>query len=69
MKGRKMFKQFLQRIIDSENRIDAIDNVFYGTKFDDDGNIIEYGIDIAFQHDKITWKEHEMLLSLIQKMA
>lgn len=54
-----MFKKFIQRIIDSENREDAIDNAFYGSD----------GIDIAYQHEKITWKEHQMLLSIINKMA
>lgn len=51
-----MFKKFLQRIIDAKDREDAIDNVFYGTKFDDNGNITEYGIDIAYQHEKINGK-------------
>ena len=54
-----MFKKFLQRIIDSKNREDAVDNVFYG----------ENGIDIAFQMGKITWNEHQMLLAIIDKMA
>ena len=54
-----MFKKFIQRIIESENQQDAIDNVFYGAD----------GIDMAYQHEKITWKEHEMLLALIEKMA
>lgn len=49
-----MFKKFIKRIAAAENRQDAIDNIFYGTKFDEDGNIIEYGIDIAYQHGKIT---------------
>ncbi len=64
-----MFKKFLQRIIDAKDKMDAIDNVFNGTKWDADGNIIEYGIDIAYQHDKITAAEHQMLLALIKKMA
>lgn len=54
-----MFKKFVQRIIDSENQEDAVQNVFYGAD----------GIDMAFQREKITWKEHEMLLALIEKMA
>lgn len=53
-----MFKKFIQRIIDAKDREDAIQNVFYGVD----------GIDIAYQQDKITWKEHEMLLELIEKM-
>lgn len=54
-----MFKKFLQRIIEAENKQDAIDNVFYGSD----------GIDIAYQREKITWKEHQMLLAIIEKMA
>lgn len=54
-----MFKKFIQRIIEAENREDAIQNVFYG----------ETGIDMAFQHEKITFKEHQMLLALILKIA
>lgn len=53
-----MFKKFIQQIINSENRQDAIDNVFYG----------ENGIDMAYQHEKISWKEHQMLFTLIEKM-
>ena len=63
-----MFKKFIQRIIEAKDRQDAIDNVFYGTKFEN-GKVVQYGIDIAYQHDKITWKEHQMLLALIEKMA
>lgn len=54
-----MFKKFLQRIIEAENKQDAIDNVFYGSD----------GIDIAYQREKITWKEHQMLLAIIDKLA
>ena len=64
-----MFKKFVQRIVESAGREDAIQNVFYGTKFDEAGNVIQYGIDIAYQHEKITWKEHELLLALIEKLA
>lgn len=54
-----MFKKFVQRIIEAENKEDAVQNVFYG----------EDGIDLAYQHEKISWKEHQMLLALIEKMA
>ncbi len=65
-----MFKKFIERIIKAENKEDAIQNVFYGTKWDEAGNnITEYGIDIAYQDGKISWKEHQMLLALIEKMA
>lgn len=64
-----MFKKFIQRIIEAKDHDDAIQNVFYGTVFGDDGKVKQYGIDIAYQHGKITWKEHQMLLALIEKMA
>lgn len=54
-----MFKKFIQRIIDADSREDALENVFYGSD----------GIDIAYQREKITWKEHQMLLAIIDKMA
>lgn len=54
-----MFKKFIQRIIESENRQDAIDHVFYGAD----------GIDMEYQRGKLTIKEHEMLFHLIEKMA
>lgn len=54
-----IFKKFIQRIIEAENREDAMQNVFYGND----------GIYIAFQREKISWKEHQMLLAIIEKMA
>lgn len=54
-----MFKKFIERIIAAENHDDAMNNVFYGAT----------GIDVAYQQEKITWKEHEMLFALIEKMA
>ncbi len=54
-----MFKKFIQRIIDAKDKEEALNTVFYG--FD--------GIDMAYQKDKITYKEHQMLLALIEKMA
>lgn len=63
-----MFKKFIERIIAAENKEDALQNVFYGTKWEN-GKIVQWGVDIAYQHDKITLKEHQMLLKLIEKMA
>lgn len=63
-----MFKEFIQRIIEAKNHYDAVHNVFYGMKWDDDGNIEQYGIDIAYQQGKIDWDEYQMLIALIDKM-
>ena len=54
-----MFKRFVKRIAESKNREDALRNVFYGAD----------GIDVAFQREKISWAEHELLLAIIDKMA
>lgn len=54
-----MFRKFVERIIAAKNREDAIENVFYGPD----------GIDMAYQREKISWKDHELLLDLIEKLA
>lgn len=54
-----MFKKLLQRIIDAETQRAAWDNVFYGND----------GIDMMYQKEKITWKEHQMLVQVIERMA
>jgi hypothetical protein len=54
-----MFKKFIKKILSCESKENALQNVFYG----------ENGIDVAFQRDKISWDEHQMLLGIIEKMA
>ncbi|MBQ1789143.1 MAG: hypothetical protein II008_03115 [Oscillospiraceae bacterium] len=54
-----MFKKLLERIANAADQMDAINNVFYGPD----------GIDMAYQREKITWKEHQLLMAIIEKMA
>lgn len=54
-----MFRKFVERIIAAKDKNDAIENVFYGPD----------GIDMAYQREKISWKDHELLLELIEKLA
>ena len=54
-----MFKKFLRRINEAENRRDAWDNVFYAKD----------GISIAYQYGKLTEEEYEMLVAIISNMA
>ena len=63
-----MFKKFIEEIIACKDQQEALDKVFYGTVWKD-GKIEKYGIDIAYQHEKISYKEHELLAALIKKMA
>jgi len=53
-----MFKKFIKRIIEAKNQEDAWNNVFYGAD----------GIDMAYQHEKISYKDYELLVDLIGKM-
>ena len=54
---KKIIKGFIEEITAAAKAGDrgAILTVFYK----------EDGIDMAFQHEKITWNEHQMLLNLI----
>lgn len=51
-----MFKKFVEKIVNSDY---PISEVFYG----------EDGIDRAFQKEKITWKEYELLFKLCEKCS
>lgn len=63
------FRTFCERIAQAQNREDAIQNIFYGQRYDDAGNVERWGVDIAFQREKITWAEHQILLQIIEKLA
>lgn len=52
-----MFKKFVQEIIEANNHEELM-NIFYRKD----------GIDMMFQKDKLNWKEHQMLLALINKI-
>lgn len=52
-----MFKKFLQEIIDANSEEELMD-IFYRKD----------GIDIMYQKEKLSWKDHQMLLALIDKL-
>lgn len=54
-----MFKKFVKEIARSYNKEIALHTVFYGKD----------GIDAAYQQGKISFEDHEILLTLIEKMA
>ena len=63
------FKSFCERIAKAENREDAIQNIFYGQRFDESGNVERWGIDYAYQAGKITYSDLEILLHICEKLA
>lgn len=52
-----MFKKFLQEIIDAKSP-NELWHIFNRAD----------GIDASYQQEKITWKEHQMLYNLINKL-
>ena len=52
-----MFKKFLQEIIDA-NSEEELMGIFYRKD----------GIDMMYQKEKLSWKDHQMLLALINKL-
>lgn len=52
-----MFKKFVQEIIDAQSEEELMD-IFYRKD----------GIDMMYQKEKLNWKEHQMLLALINKL-
>lgn len=55
---KSMFKKFLQEIIDAGSEEELMD-IFYR----------QDGIDMMYQKDKLSWKDHQMLLALINKLS
>ena len=52
-----MFKKFVKELIDAKTK-EEVENIFY--RFD--------GIDMTYQRDKLSWKDHELLLELVNKL-
>ncbi len=53
-----MFRKFVEEILKAET-YDALMDIFYR----------EDGIDMCFQRGKITWKDHQTLLGLIDRLV
>ena len=53
-----MFRKFVEEILKAET-YDALMDIFYR----------EDGIDMCFQRKKITWKDHQTLLGLIDRLV
>ena len=52
-----MFKKFVKELIDAKTK-EEVNDIFY--RFD--------GIDMMYQRDKLSWKDHELLLGLVNKL-
>lgn len=54
-----MFKKFIEKLIEAETE-EQVNHILYD--FDD-------GVDMAYQRDKITYKEHELLFELAGRIS
>ena len=52
-----MFKKFVKELIDAKTK-DEVERIFY--RFD--------GIDMMYQKEKLSWKDQQMLLELVNKL-
>lgn len=57
--ARKMFKKFIERLIAAETE-EQVNHILYD---------FETGVDMAYQRDKITYKEHELLFELAGRIS
>lgn len=53
-----MFKKFVRELVEAETEEEIL-SIFYRAD----------GIDMSYQHEKITWKDHELLLDLGNKLS
>lgn len=53
-----MFKKFVRELTEAETEEEIL-SIFYRAD----------GIDMSYQYEKITWKDHELLLDLVNKLS
>ena len=53
-----MFKKFVRELVEAETEEEIL-SIFYRAD----------GIDMSYQHEKITWRDHELLLDLVNKLS
>lgn len=58
-----MFKKLLAEMIAAETE-EELTHILYRMKSDKE----DWGVDLAFQHEKISWNDHEMLFNLADKL-
>ena len=52
-----MFKKFFKELIDAKT-IDEVNDIFYRSD----------GIDMMYQKEKLSWKDQQLLLDLVNKL-
>lgn len=52
-----MFKKFVQELVNAKTK-EEVENIFYRSD----------GIDIMYQKEKLSWKDQQLLLDLVNKL-
>ena len=59
-----MFKKLLDELL-AATTAEEVNHILYRTKNETEG----WGVDLAFQHEKISWQDHERLFKLADRLA
>ena len=59
-----MFKKLLDELLIAETA-EEITHILYRMKSETEG----WGVDLAFQHEKISWADHERLFKLADRLT
>jgi len=58
-----MFKKLLDELLEAKTEAE-ITNILYRTKSDKE----DWGVDLAYQHEKLNWNDHERLFKLADRL-
>lgn len=58
-----MFKKLLDELLEAKTE-EEITHILYRLKSDTE----DWGVDLAFQHEKINWQDHERLFKLAERL-
>ena len=61
---RAMFKKLLDELLAAQTE-EQINHILYRAKSETEN----WGVDLAFQHDKISWQDHERLFALADRLC
>ena len=59
-----MFKKLLDELL-AATTAEEVNHILYRMKSETE----DWGVDLAFQHEKISWQDHERLFKLADRLA
>ena len=59
-----MFKKLLDELLEAKTQ-EEVTHILYRSKSETE----DWGVDLAFQHEKISWHDHKRLFKLANRLA